>query len=91
MLYWNGGGSGNIIETAIYDTMSDAIFSYTISAPMIVAGETYSFAVAAYNDVSRSPLSNIVQIIAAKVPNKPAPVVRVNSALTAVTFSWTAP
>ena len=73
-VYWNAGGSGNIIETPIYDTMSDSILSFTISAPQIVGGSTYSFAVSAYNAVSSSGISNIVQIIAAEVPDKPVSV-----------------
>lgn len=37
-LYWNGGGSGNIIETEIYDTASDSIFTYQLTAPTISSG-----------------------------------------------------
>jgi hypothetical protein len=90
-LYWNGGGSGNIIDTPIYDTMSDSILEYTLNAPDIQAGLEYSFAVAAYNSVFESSPSNIVKIIAALVPSKPDPPVRTGSARTAVTFSWNAP
>jgi hypothetical protein len=58
---------------------------------MLVAGVQYSFAVAAYNDVTVSDKSNIVQIIAAEIPDQPDPVVRTSSAVTAVTFDWVAP
>lgn len=58
-LYWNAGGSGNIISTPIYDSASNTIFSYTITTG-IIAGNTYSFAVSAYNSVSVSSISNII-------------------------------
>jgi hypothetical protein len=59
-LYWNAGGSGNIIDTPIYDTLSDQIFSYQLQTPIITSGQEYSFAVSAYNAVSTSSMSNIV-------------------------------
>jgi hypothetical protein len=68
-VYWNGGGSGSIIATEIYDTESASILTYTLEAPDLVAGVTYSFAVAAYNDVTTSDQSNIIQIIAAETPD----------------------
>jgi len=88
-VYWNGGGSGQILSTPIYDTQSPSILTFTTTA--VTAGTKYSFTVAAYNLVSTSSQSNIVQVIAATVPGQPAPVTRTASALTAITFSWTAP
>jgi hypothetical protein len=90
-LYWNGGGSSNLIDTPLYDTASDSIFSYTLTTPQITTGSQYSFAVAAYNSVSTSAKSNIIQVIAALVPGQPSSVTRTSSAKTAVTFSWIAP
>jgi hypothetical protein len=90
-VYWNGGGSGAMLSTPIYDTQSPSILTYTFLPPMLVPGETYSFAVAAYNDVQTSEMSNILQVIAAEVPDQPAPVQRSSSAVTAVTFTWVAP
>jgi hypothetical protein len=90
-LYWNGGGTGVISDTPIYDTMSNSIFEYTLTVPDITAGYEYSFAVAAYNAVFTSSKSNIVQIIAALIPEKPDPVLRVASSKTGVTFNWNAP
>jgi hypothetical protein len=34
-LYWNGGGSGNIISTPLYNSASSTIFSYTITTGII--------------------------------------------------------
>jgi len=88
-VYWNGGGSGLIQTTPIYDTQSASILTFTTTS--VSAGTKYSFAVAAYNLVSTSSPSNLVQVIAATVPAQPAPVTRTASALTAITFSWDAP
>lgn len=64
-VFWNGGGSAAIIQTPIHDTFNATILTYTLVPPMLVAGQSYSFAVVAYNDVTISSLSNIVQTIAA--------------------------
>jgi len=91
LVYWNGGGSGSILPEPIYDTASTEILMYTLLPPMLVSGVQYSFAVAAYNDVTVSERSNILQIIAAEIPDQPGAVVRSSSAVNAVTFVWVAP
>ena len=58
LVYWNGGGSGQILSTPIYDTQSPSILTFTTTA--VTAGTKYSFTVAAYNLVSTSSQSNIV-------------------------------
>jgi hypothetical protein len=68
-VYWNGGGSGNIISSPIFDTQSPSTLSYTISVPTITAGVQYLFTVSAYNSVSESAQSKILSVIAASVPN----------------------
>jgi len=37
-VFWNGGGSGAIIPTPIYDTRNATILTYTLVPPMLVAG-----------------------------------------------------
>lgn len=90
-VFWNGGGTGALLTTPLYDTASPSIFTYTLVPPALVSGMQYSFAVAVYNSVTSSAPSNIVQIIAATVPAQPTPVVRTSSALTAITIAWVAP
>lgn len=41
---WNGGGSGDIIVTPIFDTKSPSIFTYTLVSPNSTPGMKYSFA-----------------------------------------------
>ena len=57
-VYWNGGGSGQILALPIYDTQSSSILTYTTTA--VTAGQKYSFTVAAYNLVTTSSQSNLV-------------------------------
>ena len=69
LVYWNGGGSAQIIDTPIHDTASSSVFTYTLYPPNLQAGVRYSFAVASYNDVTTSEKSPILQVIAASVPS----------------------
>jgi hypothetical protein len=54
LIYWNGGGLQSILPEPVHDTGNAETYTFTISAPDISIGVTYSFTVAAYNDVSVS-------------------------------------
>jgi titin len=90
-VYWNEGGHQNLFEVPLHDTGSADILTFTIVAPQIETGQTYWFAVAAYNDIFTSEKSPIAQIISGTEPAQPDPVRRLNSALTAITIEWDAP
>jgi hypothetical protein len=70
--------------------MSPLILQYMISSGLF-PGQSYIFAVSAYNAFSESAQSPLLTIIAATVPAQPAPVYRSSSGLNSIGFSWLAP
>jgi len=89
-VYWNGGGTGALLTTPVYDTASPLVLTHTINTGLS-PGQQYQFAISAYNAYKESTKSPILTLIAATVPAKPDPVFRSGSGTTSITFSWVAP
>lgn len=64
-VYW----SENDYTVPLYDTNDSSVLQFTLTAPELISGGKYSFAVSAYNDITESETSNIILIIAATEPS----------------------
>jgi hypothetical protein len=54
----------------------------------LIPGDYYLFKVVAINHIGVSPASRIIRVVAAGAPDAPVNLMRVNSTLTSVTFTW---
>ena len=71
------------------DTSNASTLAHTFTS--LTPGQSYVFAVSAYNEVFEGPRSETVEIIAGTVPAKPDPIIRDSTGLTEIGISWSAP
>jgi hypothetical protein len=84
-IYWDSGSQGS--EFSLLKDSTLGMTSY-FQQSGLTSGHYYQFKILALNHIGLSASSQSIRIVAAAVPKQPVDLLRVNSTLTSVTFTW---
>lgn len=87
-LEWDSGTSGSSYSVLTGDVSNNIVLTYT--QQFLTAGQTYYFRYRVQNIFGFGSYSNVLQAIAAKIPDRPATPTTSNTG-TSVMISWVAP